>query len=234
MTVITDVPESGIYTQVGAIIQIVAQLIDVNTGLPVNLQEATNLSISLLYPDHVTARDLPATLYTDGSDGCIAYLTQNDGASNIDLTQVGLYQFQGNATIGSVPLPPSMMDAGGDFYVKANVMASGTPPIAYTSSALIFFDSNNTRWAMTVSTGGTISNPSTAQLTGPINSLHLNQVVLKDSDGVYWTVTMGTDGHYVATQGGTFEQAITNLVLLDSNSVAWVVTISTLGVLSAH
>lgn len=227
---ITDVPESGIYVQVGAITQLVLQIIDVNTGEPVPLQTATGLQISLLYPDRITSRDLPAELYTDGSDGMIAYTTQNDGASNIDLTQNGLYYAQGFATISGTQLPPSELT---DFYAKKNVSATGTPPIAYTSSALIFFDSNNVRWAMTVDTDGDISNPSVARLTGPINSLTLNQVVLQDSDGVYWTITMGTDGEYVATVGGTYAQSISTLVLLDSDDVSWVITISTAGVLEA-
>ena len=226
MTVLTDIPVSGIYTQQGAILQIVAQLVDINTGLPIPLQAASNLQIAMLYPDGVTSRDLPATLYTDGSDGMIVYTTQNDGASNIDLTQSGLYHFQGLATIGGSALPPSFQS---DFYVLPNMMGTGAPPLAYTSSALIFFDSLNVRWAMTVDTSGVLHE--TARLTGPINSLVLNQVVLKDSNGIYWTITMQTNGTYLATPGGYYSQAISNLVLLDSNSRAWVITVSTAGVL---
>lgn len=225
-----DQPVSGIYLQLGAITQLVVQLLDANSGLPIQLQVATNLTVSLLYPDRITSRDLPAALYTDGSDGMIVYTTQNDGASNIDLTQSGLYKIQGLASISGTPLPPS---SESDFYVLDNVDDIGSPPLAYTSSALIFFDANNVRWAMTVSTGGAISNPSTARLTGPINSLTLNQIVLKDSDGVYWTITMGINGSYIATSGGSFNQSISNLVLLDSNDHAWVITISISGVLQA-
>lgn len=227
---ITDIPNSGIYFQVGAITNLIVQILDVNTGVPVPLQTATNMVISILYPDGITARDLPATLYTDGSDGCISYVTQNDGLSNIDLTQIGMYKIQGQATIAGIPLPPSYES---DFYVNSNVDDVGTPPIAYTSSALIFFDITNVRWAMTVSTGGAISNPSTARLTGPINSLTLNAIVMQDSDGILWTITMATNGHYVATVGGNVAQLIHDLVLLDSVSHAWVLTISTLGVLIA-
>ena len=223
---IENAPATGVYLQVGAITMLVVEFLDVNTGLPIQLQTATDLTLSILYPDGVTARDLVAELYTDGSDGMICYTTQNDGASNIDLTQVGLYLVQGFASIGGQRIPPTELT---DFYCLPNVGDIGAPPLAYTSSALIFFDANNVRWAMTVGTGGALT--ATARLTGPSNSLTLNQVVLQDSDGVYWTITMGTDGTYVATVGGTYEQSIDNLVLLDAVSRAWVVTVSTAGVL---
>lgn len=225
---ITDVPDSAIYLQVGAITQLVVEIQDVNTGDPVQLQTATGMTISILYPDGTTARDLPAALYTDGSDGRIAYTTHNDGASDIDLTQWGKYRIQGWATLGGVQLPPSSRS---DFYVLPNNDDTGQPPIAYTSSALILFTVDDIRTAMTVDTLGDLH--FTARLVGPSNSLTLSQFVLQDSDGVYWIITADGAGSYTSTPGGTFDNALEQLILLDSNSHGWIITISTAGVLSA-
>lgn len=224
---IVDVPTSGIYFQRGAITQLVFQIIDRNTGLPVQLQTASALTISIRYPDDSTSRDFVASLYTDGSDGRIVYTTHNDGDSDIDLTQVGLYEIQGRGTIGGVQLPESSED---DFYVLANADDDGTQPVAYTSSAFVLFDENNARWAITIDTDGDLVK--TKQPTGPANALTLHNLVLKDDTGIYWTVTIDATGELHIDQGGTFETAIDRITLIDSAAVTWLITVSEAGVLT--
>ena len=56
--------------------------------------------------------------------------------------------------------------------------------------------------------------------------------VMQDSNGIYWTITMQTNGQYLATEGGTYAQALKQLLLTDSNGHSWVMSISTTGVLS--
>lgn len=222
---IVDVPESTYYFQQGAIVQLVAQFIDVNTGLPIPMQVATGMSISLLYPDEVTSQTFACSLYTDGSDGCIVYTTRNDG-NTIDLSQVGLYKLQANAVIGGIQLPPSYQT---DFYVNPNVNSNTAPPAIFTSSAIIIFDGNGVRWAGTIQSGSLVW---TAQPTGPANFLWFNQLVMKDSDGIYWNVPISTAGVPQPAVGGTFPKAIESFIITDANGLAWIVTISTSGVLT--
>lgn len=222
--IITDVPESGKYFQQGAIVRLVVQLIDIETGLPIPLQTATGLTISILYPDLETSQTFPATLYTDGSDGQISYITQNDGTT-IDLTQTGLYRMQGDAIIGGVSLPPSYET---DFYVLPNVF--GGPSVTNTTpTAIILFDSTGVRWVGTVSAGGVIS--WAAQISGPASYLYVNSLVMKDDLGVYWTISISTLGVISAVPGGTFPHALNYFFLADINGKSWLVTISEDGIL---
>lgn len=227
--IITDVPVSAIYFQRGSIVQLVIQLIDQNTGLPLNISQASAMSIFLLYPDRTIERQFVASLWTDGTDGRIVYTTQNS-ISNVDLSEVGLYQMQGQVVIGGVTQPPSNAT---DFYVLANAFdQGGTSPIV-SAQGLVLFDSRNIRWVVQVSTGGVISNPAIAMPTGPANALILHQWVMKDSDGIYWTITVDVGGHLISTLGGDFTKALDSLTLTDSANVTWVITISTAGVLIA-
>lgn len=223
---ITDVPQSGIYYQQGAIVEIVVQLIDVATGLPIQLQAASGMTISLLYPDGISAQNFNANLYTDGSDGRISFITRNN-VSTIDLSQVGLYQMQGSAIIAGTQLPESYST---DFYVLRNVMGVSPTP-RFNSSALVMFDPNSVRWAVTVNTSGSFV--FTPQATGPTTFLFFNTLVLQDTNGVYWTVTMNTNGSFNAVMGGSFAHALQSFILNDSSGRSWVVTISTNGVLVA-
>lgn len=223
---ISDVPNSAIYFQRGAIVQLVVQLIDLNTGLPLQIQTATNLIVSLLYPDLITSQTFVASLYTDGSDGCLVYTTKNDGSSEIDLQQCGLYQIQGQVTLGGIVQPWSQQS---DFYVRANSTDTGVPPVVFAASAFVLFDSNNIRWATTITTGGVLT--PNAQVTGPANALTLHNLVLKDDTGVYWTVTISTLGVLVVTQGGDFSTAIDRLTLTDIDGITWIITVSEAGAL---
>lgn len=227
MTVITDVPQSGIYFQQGAIVELIAQLIDAVTGQPVQLQTATGLTISILYPDGTTAQTFSASLYTDGSDGMIKYITKNDGVT-IDLNQKGLYFMQGSGVIGGVSLPPSYET---DFYVLPNVSGTTPPPLAYTPSAVIMFDSSNVRWAGTVSPSGTVS--WAAAPSGPTAFIYLNQLVMKDQSGLYHLGSISTLGVFSAPAGGTFPSALENFILTDINGKSWVMTMSEAGALVA-
>lgn len=222
---ITDVPQSGIYYQQGAIVQLVVQLIDITTGDPVNLQTATGLVISVLYPDRSISQSFVASLYTDGSDGRITYTTKNDGVT-VDLSQVGLYQIQGSAVVGDVALPPSYES---DFYVLRNTFGGITVPIT-TASGLVMLDIGSVRYVGTVDPSGDLT--FAQQNSGPPSFVYFNTLVMKDSDGVYWTVAMGTDGVYVATPGGSFANALNYILMNDINGKTWVITISTQGVLT--
>lgn len=217
---ITDVPQSGIYLQRASVVQLIVQLIDNNTGEPVQLQGASSLTIALLYPDRSTYQTFSASLYTDGSDGRIVYATVNDGSSQVDLSQVGLYGLQGQAVIGSIPTPWS---EGPDFYVLPNAVDQGTPPPPiYTASALIMYDADSVRWAITVSPSGIIV--ATAQSSGPTSALTLRTMTLQDSDGIYWTYTISTDGDLVPNEGGSYQGALDRLTLMDSAGITWVLT----------
>lgn len=172
---LTDVPQSGKYFQQGATVQIVIQLLDVETGLPVQLQAATNLSISLLYPDLVTARTFVASLYTNGTDGMISYLT---GYS--DLSEVGLYQVQGGAKIGGISIPPSYRT---DFYVLPNV-GSGTEP------GIVLKDSAGGFWQVTILPAGNLK---TSPVSSP--SSFEEALYLTDQNGKVWTITVLPTGN---------------------------------------
>lgn len=228
MTVLTDVPESGIYMQRGAIVQLIVQMLDYTTKQPIQLQTATGLSISVAYPDGVTFQTFEAHLYTDGSDGQIYYTTQNDG-STVDLFETGLYHFQGNAVVGGVYVPPSYQD---DFYVLPNAM--GVPSVVtYPPSVLVLSDPAGIRWGMTVNTSGTISAPVLLSNL-PTNSLWFESLYMKDSNGVTWSVMVSTMGVLTTTVvTSQIDSALNSLILNDSGGRAWVVTISTDGVLGA-
>lgn len=223
---ITDVPRSGVYYQQGAIVQLVVQLIDNATGLPIQLQTASGLSISILYPDLVTTQTFAAQLYTDGSDGQITYITKNTGVV-IDLSQVGLYQMQGMAVIAGTLTPPSYET---DFYVLPNTFG-GTMPTITTPSAIILFDTNSVRWAGTVSPLGVIT--WLPQTLGPTGYLQFNQLVMPDDTGAYWTFKVSLTGVVTGTLGGTFAQAQDYFFLQDINGKSWLITASETGQLVA-
>jgi hypothetical protein len=228
LTVIANVPQSGVYFQRGSIVQLVIQLIDQATGLPINISTATSMSIFLLYPDLALERQFVAQLYTDGTDGRIVYTTQNS-MSNVDLSEVGLYQMQGQVVIGGVTQPPSYNT---DFYVLPNTFDTGGSQPIVSASGIVLFDTNNVRYVTGVSPAGVIG-PPVAQQSGPPNALILHNWVMKDSNGVYWQITVTTAGALVTAQGGNFTQALESLTLMDVNGVSWVITISTSGVLVA-
>ena len=106
--------------QYGAAVKLIVQFIDPvatanNNGVPVplNISSATDLLIGLLYPDTVTNQNFSASFLTDGSDGQIYYNT----IYNTDLSQLGLFQIQGKATLSSVPVLTQV----GYFQVVTNV-----------------------------------------------------------------------------------------------------------------
>lgn len=229
MTVLTDIPVSGIYFQQGAIVQIVATLLDAETGEPINLGTATGLSITIAYPDGLSAATFPASLYTDGSDGMIAYTTRNNGSTIVDLSQNGMYFFQGNAAIGGVTLPPSYQ---GDFYVLPNVNMNGSPSPLFNASALILFAPNGTRYGVVVNPDGSIS--VAAAPTGPTSFLQFQNLIMKDSDGLPWDIEVTNVGAVVPLpHAGQANTALSSFLLSDTAGETWVMTVSTAGVLQA-
>ena len=224
---LTDIPQSGVYIQQGAVFQLVAQILDYSTGLPVQLQTAAGLSITVSYPDAVTSQTFTASLYTDGSDGMIVYTTKNNGTT-VDLLEQGLYHFQGNAVINGVQMPPSYAD---DFYVLPNLTGNPSPPQVFGSSALILFDPNGIRWALTVSPSGL--NPPAATPSGPASFLMFNNLTMVDSDGIFWSVKISITGVIQTVIVGQTTGALEEFILTDTNGRSWVITISTSGVIGA-
>lgn len=223
MSVITDVPVSGVYIQRNAIFQLVAQVVDFVTGEPIQLQTATGLSISILYPDQVTSQTFPAQLLTDGSDGMISYITKAG-----DLFQVGLYHFQANCVINGVQQPASYED---DFYVQKNVVGVTPATVIVNAAAIILFSNDGIRWAGTVDVNGNITWAATPE--GPPTFIQPTLLIMKDAQGVYWNVTISPVGIVTATPGGSFPNASDRLFLSDLNGKTWVVTITEAGVLEA-
>lgn len=223
---ITDVPNSGVYFQQGSIVRLVVEIVDVETGLPVQLQTATGLSISLLYPDNIVSQTFAAQLYTDGSDGKIMYITRNNGLT-VDLSQVGLYQMQGNYTIGGVVQPPSYFT---DFYVLRNAIGISSPPI-FNSLAMLFYDDSGVRWALTVDSSG--DQHIALQPTLPASFIYFQNLVMKDPAGLYWQSSISITGDLTWTPGGSFTQALESFSLTDTNGTSWLFTISEEGVLVA-
>lgn len=106
--------------QYGAVVQLVVQFIDpvataANNGVPValDISGATDLLVCLLFPDAILSQNFDASFLTDGTDGKIAYTT----VYNTDLSQIGLFQIQGKATLGGAPI----LTAVGYFQVAPNV-----------------------------------------------------------------------------------------------------------------
>lgn len=217
MNVITNVPESGIYIQRGSIAQLIAQLIDINTGEPILLQAATALFIDVVYPDRGGTRTFPAKLYTDGADGKIFYTTQNDGLGYSDLNQVGLYNLQGRASIGNVPLPPSYVN---DFYVMGNAMDLATTPVNFP----VLRANDGTFWQIYILRGGQLDILQTDGTTDAVDIIYL-----VDSGGQNWSLVAmrtGTDDANLVTEmvTGPFP-ADQQIYLVDSIKKQWVVNV---------
>lgn len=217
MNVITNVPQSGIYIQRGAIAQIIAQLIDVNTGLPILLQAASNLFIDVVYPDLSGTRTFPATLYTDGADGKIVYTTQNNGLGYSDLNQIGLYNFQGRASIGNVPLPPSYTS---DFYVLGNASDLATMPVNFP----VLIANDGSYWQIYVLRSGALDILSTEQTTDAVETIYL-----VDSNGQNWSLvamrTDSSDANLVTEMVTGSFPANQQFYLVDSIKKQWVVNV---------
>ena len=204
-------------------VKFIVQVVD-QSGNPVNLSTATGLTCLLLYPDEQTEVSVAAAFNTDGTDGRLTFTAQAGS-----IYQDGFYGIQAQFSMsGGVTLTTVM----GNFWAYPTLSPGGTPPQpSFNSSAVILFDSSNVRWALMVTPAQTFQ--ATAMFTGPTNAITLSAFVLQDSNGIYWTITMQTNGQYLATQGGTYQQAIESLILTDTNGHSWVVTISTAGVLVA-
>ena len=94
-TMVDLYPADG--AQVGDVgVALVVQVLDQN-GNVINIAGAASLTIKLLAPDGTSA-DKVASLYSDGRDGKMVYVTQSG-----DLAQAGLYQVQGKLTLNGTP-----------------------------------------------------------------------------------------------------------------------------------
>lgn len=219
---ITDVPDSGIYIQKGSIAQLVVEIVDAVSGLPIQLQAATNLKIQILYPDRAGWRSFPATLYTDGSDGKISYITKNNGTGFSDLNQVGLYKIQGSGVIGSVPLPPSLET---DFYIQPNVEDQATTPVEYP----VLRSENGKLWQVYVLMTGNLDILLVDSAANPSDIMYM-----QSSDGQNWSLTATNDGHLeTETVTGPFPANI-QIYLADSVKKQWVVNVLSAGNLDTN
>jgi xanthine/uracil/vitamin C permease (AzgA family) len=108
----TQVP--AITAQVGDEIELLVQFVD-SAGAIISLAGGSNLFIKLEYPDGTT-QDFGASLFTDGTDGIIAYTT---GTS--DLNQVGYYFIQGKATVGGATFSTRNNQINNALYIYQNV-----------------------------------------------------------------------------------------------------------------
>lgn len=114
------IPQARQQFQYGAAVRLIVQFIDpvlteAANGVPVPLDiaGATNLLVGLLYPDTVTSTNFTGAFLTDGTDGKIYY----DTVYNTDLSQLGLFQIQGKATLGG----SVVLTGKGYFEVLVNV-----------------------------------------------------------------------------------------------------------------
>lgn len=216
MTVLTDIPLSGLYFQQGAVTQLIVKIVDLNTGQPVQLQQATGLKIAIQYPD-LTFQQFTAALYTDGSDGKIVYTTVNSGPNAVDLSEVGLYHIQGQAVIGATTLLPSPKS---DFYVLPNI-GPAVGPTVYPGFAL--YDSTNVRWFCNViPKGNTNTTPLT---TGPAGTYDVQPIIMRDAGGNFWQLGIDTTGHIIKTGISAPTSFITSLLIQDSTGYVWQLTI---------
>ncbi len=114
------IPQAMKQFQFGAAVRLIVEFVDpvateanANVPVPLDIAGATDLLVCLLFPDTTTSQNFTGTFLTDGSDGKIYY----DTVYNTDLSQLGLFQIQGKATLGS----SVVLTANGYFEVLANV-----------------------------------------------------------------------------------------------------------------
>lgn len=217
MTILTDVPESGQYFQEGAIVQLVMEIIDDNTGEPVQLQTATDFIISLQYPNGLY-RQFPADLWTDGSDGKIYYTTRNNGQI-VDLDQSGLYTSQAQASVNGVMLPQSSRS---DFYISPNV----GPMISYFGIVMKNIQTNIQYNIFVNTTGNLETELAPNALPGDYTDIPL---ILRDASGIYWQITVNQTGHVVTAVVATPSSFLTSLLLSDEDGTIWRFTVLTNG-----
>jgi hypothetical protein len=100
--------------RVGQILPLIFVVKD-QDGVIVNLAAATSKMITILTPNS-GKKVFQASLVTNGSDGQMQYVTQND-ANQTDLDLVGIYEAQGKVTIGGIDYPSDIVT----FEVKENL-----------------------------------------------------------------------------------------------------------------
>lgn len=97
-------------------------------------------------------------------------------------------------------------------------IAAGTYP------AFILVSPDATRWAVDVTINGNLdTNPLP---TGPAGAYEPASIVLRDSNSVYWTVTIDNTGHLITTSGGNPIGALDSISIYDANVFTWLLTVS--------
>lgn len=108
---------------------------------------------------------------------------------------------------------------------RASLTYGGTTSTIY--SALILVSPNGTRWAITVLTNGDLY--TATQPSGPSGAYAPTSLVLQDSFGVFWDVSINNSGALDTEPGGSPSGALTSITLQDSSSVSWILTVLTDG-----
>lgn len=218
--VIQNVPQSGVYYSQGAIVQLVVQLLDLNTLTPIQLQTASGFTITLQYPDF-SVQEFAANLWTDGSDGMIVYTTQPG-----DLDQSGLYQMQGTAVVNGVQLPMSNTDGPDcDFYCLPNIK-----PVSVFDG---FLASTNMGVIFGVTVLAPNGNLNTTAMPPDLSGYYQNfPLILQDINGFSWEVIALAPGNletipYLGIPG----TPQTYLYLTDNAGKNWKLTVLPTGAL---
>lgn len=91
-------------------VAIVVQLLNQSDGTPVDLSEATDLSIRIGYPDESTA-EFDATIYSDGFDGKIVYVSEDGDLNAVGVCSIqGFASFRGGAAVASQVVQFEVLD----------------------------------------------------------------------------------------------------------------------------
>lgn len=93
-------------------VALIVQMTNQSNGLPFDISDSSARLIRVQYPDG-SATEFVASLYTDGIDGKIVYVTSDD-----DLDQIGTCFIQGFATIGGEQIATEQTD----FQVLGNIV----------------------------------------------------------------------------------------------------------------
>lgn len=115
-------------------------------------------------------------------------------------------------------------------FYRDSLSVSAVFSFVYTPGypSFILVSPDLTRWSVVpLSPDGNLdSNPAS---TGPDGAYEPASIVLVDSDGVYWDVTIQDSGNLETTPGGSPVGALTSLPIYDSQSRSWTLTVTTEG-----
>lgn len=109
--------------------------------------------------------------------------------------------------------------------VRGSVATSNLSTTVYT--AFILRDANNIRWATIIKPLGNLDPEITP--AGPTGALDVTPLVLKDSSGAYWQVTISITGVLKTTLVSQPNTFYVSLLFSDVNQLTHILTVSTNG-----